>query len=168
MKNQTDLSSRISVRAVAAGSMVALSFMFLSLSLIAALGIWNYNLNELSNVGTSFWISTTIAWSISLYLGGFVASLSTRPQNTTEGALNAIAACCASYLLFGTGFLFFAPTALESLLMSATPQFFLRAFLGDALAFIVGVYGGVVGVHFENRSPEGAKSQQRRGVHYST
>ncbi len=78
MKNQSDFSSRISVRAVTAGIMVSLSFMFLALSLIAALGIWNYNINEFSSSGTAFWVSTTIAWVFSLYFAGIVSSL----QNT--------------------------------------------------------------------------------------
>lgn len=152
MKNHTDFSSRIGVRAVTAGIMASLSFMFLSLALIAALGLWNYNLNELNIVGPSFWISTTIAWAISLYIAGFIAALGSRSQNTIEGALNGIAACCGSYLLFGMGFLLFAPGALEALLNSANPQFFLRAFLGDLLAFGMGIYGGVAGAHFEQRT----------------
>ena len=161
MKNQTDFSSRIGVRAVTAGVMTSIVFMFLSLSLIAALGFWNYNLNQLSIAGSAFWVSATIAWVLSLYFAGFVAALGSRSQSHLEGALNALAACCASYLFFGFGFLLFAPSALEALLISGNPQFFLRAFLGDALAFVIGIYGGVVGVHFEQRSTDSFRERRK-------
>jgi hypothetical protein len=161
MKNQTDFSSRIGVRAVTAGIMTSTAIMFLSLSLIAALGLWNFNLNELTSAGTPFWISVSIAWVISLYFSGLVASLSFRPQNNLEGILNAFASCCGSYLFCVFGFLFFAPGALETLLISESPQFFLRAFLGNSLAFALGLYGGVVGVHFEARSNESFKDKRK-------
>jgi len=164
MRNKTDFSSRIGVRAVTAGVMTSTAFMFLALSLIAALGLWNFNLNELPTIGAPFWIAVSIAWVFSLYFAGLVASLCFRPQNNLEGMLNAIAACCASYLFCIFGFLFFAPGALETLLISSSPQFFLRAFLGNLLAFALGIYGGVVGVHFEQRSIESFK-EKRKYVH---
>lgn len=167
MKNQTDFSSRIGVRAVTAGVMSALTCMFLLMSLIAALGIWNYDLNELAIAGPAFWISTTIAWTASMYSAGLIAALGSRSQSIVEGSLNAFAACCGSYLLFGMAFLFFAPSALETLLISADPQFFLRVFLGDIVAFVVGVYGGVVGVHYEQRSMGNFRSG-KKVASYST
>lgn len=152
MKNQTDFSSRISLRAVAAGVMTSISFMMLSMSLFAAVGIWNYNLNELSQVGNIFWISSTVAWGLSLYLAGFIASLGSRAENNLEGILNALAACCGSYIIFGVGFLLFAPGAFDALLNSASPQFFLRSFLGAIFGFAVGLYGGMMGPRYESRS----------------
>jgi hypothetical protein len=164
MKNRTDFSSRIGVRAVTAGVMTSTAFMLFALSLIAALGFWNFNLNELSTAGTPFWIAVSIAWVLSLYFSGLVASLCFRSQNNLEGMLNAITACCGSFLFCIFGFLFFAPGALETLLVSGSQQFFLRAFLGNFLAFALGIYGGVIGVHFEQRSIESFK-EKRRYVH---
>jgi hypothetical protein len=152
MKNQTDFSSRISIRAVTAGVMTSISFMMLSMTLFAALGIWNYNLNELSQTGSIFWISITIAWCLSLYLAGYIASIGSRSENNIEGILNALAACCGAYIVFGVSFLLFAPGALDILLNTASPQFFLKVFLGDIFSFAAGIYGGVSGSHFEERS----------------
>lgn len=167
MKNQTDFSSMISVRAVTAGIMASLCFMFLSLALIAALGIWNYNLNELTTLGPAFWISVTISWALSLYFAGLISALASRSRGTMEGALNALAACCGSYLFFGMIFLFFAPNALDSLLAIATPQFFLRVFLGDVFAFAVGIYGGTVGAQVE-RHTEVTYRNEKKITNYST
>lgn len=166
MKNQTDFSSRIGVRAVTAGVMTSISFMLMSLSLIAALGIWDYNLNEITTNSAAFWISTTIAWVMSLYFAGLVASLGARSQSKIEGALNAIAACCGTYLLFCMGFLLFAPSALDAILSTANPQFYLRTFLGDVIAFAFGIYGGVVGVNFEHNSEENYKGGRNMATHY--
>ena len=167
MKNHTDFSSRIGVRAVTAGVMASLSFMFLALALIAALGLWNYNLNELNIASPVYWICATVAWSISLFIAGVIAALGAKSQNTIDGVLNAIAACCGSYLLFGLGFLIFAPSALDLLLNSAGPQFFLRGFLGDALGFSLGIYGGVVGANFEKYTMLSFKTDQKM-TRYST
>ncbi|MDO9181287.1 MAG: hypothetical protein Q7U04_02710 [Bacteriovorax sp.] len=165
MKSRIDFSSRISVRAVIAGIMVSISFMLLSLALMAALGIWNYNLNELSSAGSAFWISATLAWAMSLYCAGLVAALGSRSKNSIKGVLNALAASCGSYLLFGMTFLLFAPGPLDSLLSAANPQFFLRGFLGDVFAFGAGIYGGVVGARFEQHT---FHKEARKVAHYST
>lgn len=167
MKNQTDFSSRIGVRAVVAGIMASLSIMILSFSLIAALGFWNFNLNDITTSGTSFWVATTIAWSISLYFAGFIAALGAKSQTTTEGVLNAFAACCGSYLIMGILFLVFAPAILDSLLTSSNPQYFLRSFLGDTLAFVIGIFGGVTGTHFEQRALSGLR-EHGKNFHYSS
>jgi len=167
MKNQTDFSSRIGVRAVVAGMMTSMTSMLLLMSLIAALGLWNFNLNEINNAGALFWSATSVAWIISMYLAGFVASVGARAQGNTEGALNAIAACSASYLMTGLFFLLFASNALDAVLSLGNPQFYLRIFLGETIAFAVGIYGGVVGAHYGQRSSDGYKAQ-RRAQNFST
>lgn len=167
MNNQTDFSSRVSIRAVVTGVMVSLSFMILAFSLIAALGIWSYNVNELSSSRVAFWISATIAWVFSLYFAGVVSAFSARSQSSTEGALNAIASCCGSYLVLIVGFLYFAPSILEALLSTADQQFFLRLFLGNILAFSFGIYGGIVGVHLEQRSVDHFRGVKKT-IRYST
>lgn len=161
MRNQINFGSRISVRAVVTGVMVAVASMFLLMSLIAAFGIWNYNLNELVIATPSFWVSTTLAWIVSLYVGGLIASVGARSQTPVDGMLNAVAVCSGSYLLFGTAFLLFAPSSLDVLLSTATPQFYLRAFFGDLAAVIMGTYAGVVGAHFEERSSDSVKRNHR-------
>ncbi len=167
MKNQTDFSSRIGVRAVVAGMMAALTSMLLLMFLIAALGIWNFNLNEVTSAGPLFWTATSVAWVISMYLAGFVASVGARAQGNIEGTLNAVAACSASYLMSGLFFLLFASNALDSVLSSGNSQFYLRIFLGETIAFAVGIYGGMVGAHYGQRTTAGYK-EIRRAQNFST
>lgn len=161
MKDQIDFKSRISVRAVTTGIMVTLTSMFILTSLIAAFGIWNFNLNDLIFASPTFWVTITLAWIVSMYAGGYVSAVAARSRSVVEGMLNAVAVCCGSYLAFGFAFLLFAPAALDNLLNSASSQFYLRAFFGDAIAVAMGIYAGVVGAHFEERSGAPIKGQQR-------
>lgn len=154
MRNQTDFSSRIGVRAVTAGVVISFTTMILLMSLIAALGLWDFYLDEMAHASPSFWIAMTIAWGISMFVAGAVAALAARAQTVLEGVLNALAASCGSYLLFGMASLFFAPRVVVSLLNMASPQLFLRGFIADLLGFAVAIYGGIVAVHFEQHSFE--------------
>lgn len=165
MKNQTDFSSRISVRAVTAGMMISFTSMILLMSLVAALGLWDFYLDEMAHAGTAFWLAMSVSWAISMFVAGFVASLAARSQSSTEGVLNALAACSGSFLFFGFVSLFLAPRVVVSLLNMATPQFFLRGFMVDLIGFAVGVYGGVFGVHFEQHSFTPFKKDRK---HYAT
>lgn len=152
MINQSDFSSRIGVRAVGAGILVSFTVMVLLLSLIAALGLFNFYLDEMAMAGPSFWISVSLAWALSMLAGGFVASLASRPQTKTEGILNAVCANCGFYLSFGLVALFLTPRVVVSLFTMATPQLFLRGFLVDVICFIVGAYGGILAVNFERHA----------------
>lgn len=166
MKNRADFSSRIGVRAVTAGVMASISIMIILMAMIAALGIWNFNLVELITAGPLFWLSATVAWAMSLFTAGFIAALGSRSQTNIEGTLNALAACCGSFLLFGMLFLLFAPNILEALLSQGNPQFYLRMFLGDLAAFSLGLYGGVVGTHFEHRAH--GEHRDHHGDHFKS
>jgi hypothetical protein len=152
VNNQTDFSSRIGLRAVGAGVLVSFTCMVLLLSLIAALGMFNFYLDEMAGAGPSFWISVSVAWAISLFAGGFVSSLACRPQTKTEGILNALASNCGFFLMFGVVALFLAPRVIVSLFTMATPQLFLRGFIVDVICFIVGAYGGIFAVQFEKHA----------------
>lgn len=152
MINQADFSSRIGVRAVGAGILVSFTVMLLLLSLIAALGLFNFYLDEMAMAGPSFWIAIATAWALSMLSGGFVASLACRPQTKTEGILNAVCANCGFYLLFGVVALFLTPRVIVSLFTLATPQLFLRGFIVDLICFIIGAYGGIMAVNFEKHS----------------
>ena len=150
MINQSDFSSRIGVRAVGAGILVSFTVMVLLLSLIAALGLFNFYLDEMA--GPSFWISVALAWAFSMFAGGFVSALASRPQTKTEGVLNALCANCGFYLAFGGVALFLAPRVIVSLFTMATPQLFLRGFIVDVISFVIGAYGGMMAVNFEKHA----------------
>lgn len=152
MINQSDFSSRIGVRAISAGILVSFTAMILLLSLVAALGLFNFYLDEMAMAGPSFWIAVSFAWAISMFAGGFISALACRPQTKTEGLLNALTANCGFYLFFGLVSLFLAPRVIVSLFTMATPQLFLRGFIVNVICFIIGSYGGIVAVNFEKRA----------------
>lgn len=152
MINQSDFSSRIGVRAVSAGVLVSMTTMVLLLSLVAALGLFNFYLDEMASAGASFWLCIAVAWMVSTFAGGFVAALACRPQSRTEGLLNAIVSNCGFYLLFGLVALFLTPRIVISLFSMATPQLFLRGFLVDLIGFILGAYGGIFAVNVDKRA----------------
>lgn len=163
MINQSDFSSRLSLRAFGAGILVSFTCMILGLSLIAALGLFNFYLDEMAAAGPAFWISVSIAWAISMFAGGFFSSLACRPKTKTEGVLNALASNCGFFLLFGLVSLFLAPRVIVSLFTMASPQLFLRGFIVDVICFIVGAYGGIMAIHFEKRATRPFHDQGRRG-----
>lgn len=152
MINQTDFSSRIGIRAIGAGILVSFTSMILLLSLTAALGLFNFFLDEMALAGPAFWIAVSVAWAISLFLGGFIASLVSRPQTKMEGVLNALISNCAFYLLFGLVSLFLVPRVIVSLFTMSTPELFLRGFIVDLICFVLGSYGGIVAVNFEKHA----------------
>lgn len=150
--NQSDFSSRIGTRAVGAGVLVSFTSMALLLSLVAALGLFNFYLDEMALAGPSFWIAVAFAWAFSMFAGGFIAALACRPQTRTEGVLNALTSNCGFYLLFGLVSLFLAPRVIISLFTMATPQLFLRGFIVNIICFLLGTYGGIVAVNFEKHA----------------
>lgn len=164
MINQSDFSSRIGVRAVGAGILVSFTVMVLMLSLIAALGLFNFYLDEMAMAGPSFWMAIAAAWALSMLSGGFVAGLACRPQTKTEGILNAVCANCGFYLLFGVVALFLTPRVIVSLFTMATPQLFLRGFLVDLICFIIGAYGGIMAVNLEKHAIHPFHSKKRHFV----
>ena len=149
MNTQVDLSSRISARAVLTGVFSTFAFMMLFLSLIAAFGIWDLRLSELTASGPLFWILASASWVASLFLGSLIATSSSRAQTTRDGVLNAIATWAGSCLMFGFVIEWLAPTMLQMLLIDATTQFFLLGFVADVVGLGVGILGGVMGARFE-------------------
>lgn len=151
MRNQSNFISRIGVRAVVAGTLLTISLTFLLMTLVAAMGFWNFRINDIPNMSSGYWFMAMLAWAISSFAGGFVASIASRSESNADGILNGVTAISASYVAIGVGAIIFAPYALESTLAAATPQMFLQSFVGDAMGFVFGALGGLTGVSYERR-----------------
>ena len=149
MKNHLDPASRISFRAVSIGVFSTFAFMLLFMLLIAAFGIWDLRLSELTASGLFFWILASAIWIVSLFLGSFIASTASRAQTISDGTLNAVATWAGSCMFLGFIIEWLAPTILQMLLVDATVQFFLIAFVADIVGLGFGVLGGVMGARFE-------------------
>lgn len=160
MKNYKESSNKISMRATIAGAMISFCFMFLALSLLSSLGIWDHKIHTLASASTAFWILASLSWMLSLYFAGFIAALSSHAKSNTAGALNALVACCGSSIVLIVALAFFAPKSIIQLLNFANLSFFRNIFWGNLLAFSTGVYGGVAAVHFKQRTVETFKSER--------
>lgn len=152
MLNQTNLASRIGVRGVVAGILTSSALMLLFMSFIAALGLWNFRIREIFNLDTRFWVSTCIAWSISLFIGGFMAASGAKAETTSEGVFNSLAACSGTFLLLIITILYFTPTGLMILLHNASQSLYAKGFTVGFIGLVFGVLGGVAGARFEQHS----------------
>jgi hypothetical protein len=144
--------SRICVWPVIAGIMLTLASMFFFMSLAAALGIWTYRPEELPMLGPKFWTVASLAWTASVFLGTFLAAMSTRSKEFKDGLLNAITTWAGSYLLFGGIALSIVESNLNALLGAPTVGLFWHGFLGDVMALCGGVSGGLLGTYVERRT----------------
>jgi hypothetical protein len=145
----SSIGSRINVVSVVAGVMLTLAIMFFSMSLAAALGFWSYRPDELPLLGPKFWTVASIAWTVSVFVGSVWATMSSRSTEMKNGVLNAVTAWAGSYLLFGGIALTIADSNLRTLLGSPTIGLFWHGFIGDAIALIAGIVGGVLGTYAE-------------------
>lgn len=142
MKNeQVFLTSRLSARAIIAGTLSTFALMILLMILAGGFGLWTFNLSELSQASTAFWIWSFAAWTISLYISGFVASISSRSITRRDGALHGFVTWTSACVL---GCLFLAVAAGGMLSTMTIPQFW-GSFVGDAIALSAAVLGGIQG-----------------------
>ncbi|MBK8204954.1 MAG: hypothetical protein IPK68_22520 [Bdellovibrionales bacterium] len=142
MKNeQVFLTSRLSARAIVAGTLSTFALMILLMILAGGFGLWTFNFSELSQASTAFWVWAFVAWTISLYISGYVASISSRSITRRDGALHGFITWASACVL---GCLFLAVAA-GSMLATMTPTMFWGSFLGDAIALGAAVLGGIQG-----------------------
>jgi hypothetical protein len=161
--------SRINAVAVIAGIVLTLATMFFCMSLAAALGYWSYRTDEIPLLGSQFWVVTSVAWTISVFVGTLCAALISRSLNMKDGVLNALTTWAGSYLLFGGITLTIADSNLRTLIGAPTVGLFWHGFIGDAIALIVGIGGGVLGTLWERsvarRRPVQRATQRPMPIH---
>lgn len=140
MKNeQVFLTSRLSARAIIAGTLSTFALMILLMILAGGFGLWTFNLSELSQASTTFWVWAFLAWTISLYISGFVASISSRSVTRRDGALHGFITWASACVL---GCIFLAVTAGSMFTTMTIPQFW-GSFVGDTIALGAAVLGGI-------------------------
>lgn len=98
-----DFSSRLSARAIVAGTILVFAQMILFLSIVGAFGLWRYDFTNMSQLGLGFYFLAYTAWIVSLFVGGCVAAFVSRSASPLDGALHGLvlwASACVSGCLF--------------------------------------------------------------------
>jgi hypothetical protein len=144
--------SRVCIASVLSGVVLTLASMFFCMSLAAALGYWSYQPEGLPELGPQFWKIASVAWMFSVFVGTLSASIACRSKEMKDGLLNAAVTWAGSYLLFGGIALSIVQTNLNAMLGTPTIGLFWHGFVGDALALVSGLVGGVVGCWIERGS----------------
>jgi hypothetical protein len=156
-----DFSSRISLRAVFAGTIITFASMSLLMTLGAALGFWNFKFSEFSTLGTGFWSFAFLAWVLSISVGSYVSSVASRSHSKMSGRLNGVTTWATSCIV---GCLFLAAvtgSAFNSMNMGSSTGFYWGAFFGDSLALLAALWVAGIAVEFELKSPEATNGQTR-------
>lgn len=120
---------------VAAGVLVTLAALFLSMSFVAAIGLWRFRPEEVSQLGSDFWFAATVAWIGSAFAGSFVAAYASRSDKVSDSILNSLIAWSASYLLFGG--------IVVSRVNSQIIENFWPGLFGDVLSLMASVGAGI-------------------------
>lgn len=148
MEKSTFSSPHLNIVAIVAGILVTLASMFALMSLAAALGIWSYQINDGAFQGSKLWTAASISWSLSVLFGSLMTVFSADIRNFKSGILSALTCWAGSYLLFGGLTQAIADSAFN---ISGTGLLW-NGFLGDISALIIGISGGILGVHIERRN----------------
>lgn len=149
--SQADFPSRLSFRAIVAGSLSTFALMMLFLTLGGGLGLWNLDLSELPRQGAGFWIWAFASWIVSLFISSYVAASASRSVKDRDGALHGFiiwAASCVlgcALLAVTTGKIF------GGLPGNVTSPMIFAVFVGDLIALGAALFGGIKGASYESQ-----------------
>jgi uncharacterized BrkB/YihY/UPF0761 family membrane protein len=147
---QFNFSSRLSARATTGGVLAVFSTMVLLMTLAGALGLWEFNIRQMGDLGTGFWVWGLVSWVVSVFVGAYLSSVSSRSVDPRDGVIHGAVVWAAACVL---GCLFLSYTMLGTEHVMSRGML-LGAFLGDSLALGAAVLGGLLG----------SKSEVREGV----
>jgi hypothetical protein len=138
---QFNFSSRLSARATTGGVLAVFSTFALLMTLAGALGVWEFDLSQISALGPGFWVWSSGAWAASVFVGAYLSSISSRSVDRRDGVIHGVVTWAAACVL-GCLFLAYA-TPVADHVMNHGMLF--GAFFGDSLALIAAIFGGLAG-----------------------
>jgi hypothetical protein len=165
-RSHFDFPSRISARAIVAGTVSSLALMVLFTALGGALGLWHFDLAEMPDIGGGFLTFSLVAWAVSIFVSGFVAAFAGRAESVKEGALHGFVTWAAACIV-GCGFLAIASgMVVGGGLAHASSTMLWGAFLGDLAALGAGIWGGMRGAKTGSKaiSPAEIAGNQRSAL----
>ena len=154
--SQVFFSSRLSARAIVAGTLSTFAIMVALMTLAGGFGIWKFDLTEIPNLGAGFWGWAFLSWIFSLYVSGYVVAVASRSISIRDGALHGFvtwASACVTGCLFmvaaATGRLF------DGFSYAEMPKvLFWGLFISEVLALGGAVLGGIQGANGEMLAEE--------------
>ena len=159
--SQVDFPSRLSVRAVIAGSLATLSMMILLFSLAGGVGLWSFGLSRVSTQDIGFWMCAFGAWILSLFISSYVTAFASRSATGRNGALHGFVLWASSSFLAWAVATMSTERYFLDLIENLTPQMLLAFFAGDLLALGAALSGGLMAAAYEaNLNPKEAQSQR--------
>ena len=158
----TDFHSRISARAVAAGWMVAFSSMILWGALAGGLGLWNFDLAVLPQMGGGFWLFAAVAWIFSSFCGAYVASTIGRSTNTRDGSIHGIIVWAGSSVLAYTWSFLVVGNFWGINLAASSPSYLFAIFFGDIFALGAAYLGGRLASYSEQKARHKEREMEHR------
>ena len=150
---------RIRIRTAAAGAVVELVIVGMLVAFSGGFGNWGvqqWDAASIERMGTWFVVWGAIAWLIAAFVGGYVAAMLQRPESERDGALlGFLSGAFASFgaTIFGAALLFVAiSTGMATRdLGFAIDARMLPLAIGDLLALLAAMLGGLYGVRSEAR-----------------
>ncbi len=91
----------LQLTAILSGILVSLACLFLTMSFAVALGLWNFQMEDLALVGWPFWITAFFAWIASTSIGSMVAVLGSQARERTSVLMHAFVSWAGAFMLFG-------------------------------------------------------------------
>jgi len=141
---------RIHLRGIFAGVLVCLSVMTLLLSTVRPI----IAPDPTSIMGeVIYWLASSMAWVISVFVGAAVGALASRARAATTGAIEGLVVWAAGYMIFTFVFVLRAPE-LSLLNPDNLPRSVaLRDLLVEALAIFAAISGGRIGAGWKSNPP---------------
>jgi hypothetical protein len=141
-------SRRLSAHAVLSGVLVIYASMALLMALAGGLGLWEFNLRQLSDLGTGFWVWSIASWILCVFAGGFLASTVSRSVDRRDAVIQGVVTWAAA-CVFGCLFLAYSNQAAEHIMSRGM---LMGGFFGDSLALGTAILGGIAGSKSEVKS----------------
>jgi uncharacterized BrkB/YihY/UPF0761 family membrane protein len=158
--DQEYFSRRLSAHSVIGGVLVIYASMSVLMALAGGLGLWEFDLHQISDLGTGFWAWALAAWILSVYAGGFLASTVSRSVDRRDGVIQGVVTWAAA-CVFGCLFLVYFTQAAEHVMSRGMLW---GAFLGDSLALGGAILGGLAGSKSEVKSTLSTISSVNKGA----
>lgn len=147
-----EFPSRVSARAIAAGTLVTFACTGLLLCIMGGLGLWEMSATDIVRVSEGFWVCSMISWILSCYAGGYVASVCSRSSTIRTGVSHGLITW-ASTAVLGALFLVWARNRFYSGFIPGdmTNGMFWGMAIGDILALCAAGFGSYQGAADEAR-----------------
>lgn len=153
---QVNFSSRLSSRAIIAGVGSTFALMILSLALAGGLGFWSFDIAQLPMLDAGFWVWALTSWVASVYVGSYVAAISSRSTTKRDGRLHGFLTW-AFACITGCALIAYAAGQIAGVLSSTNPLLIFGAFIADLVALGAAILAG----SSASRSEEKAEAREK-------